>query len=201
MGESYVAEGVAECEPTFSLFFRELPAGWGYVLAAGLDDALSYLETLSFEDDDLAYLEGTGLFSPPFLDRLRAFCFSGSVRAIPEGTAAFPGEPLLELTAPLLEAQLVETMVLNEIHFQTLVAVKAALGVEAADDRMLVDFSLRRDHGGESGMKVARSTRIAGFDATSNVLAGRRFGIPIAGTMAHAYIESFADEQAAFDAY
>ena len=201
MGESYLAEGMSEREATFSLFYRSLPEGWGYLLAAGLEDALRYLEELQFDEDDLAYLEGTGLFSVAFLERLRSFRFSGSVRAMPEGTAVFPGEPLLEVTAPILEAQVAETMVLNELHLQTLVASKAARSVEAAGGRTLVDFSLRRTHGGEAGLKVARASYLAGFDATSNVLAGRRYGIPLAGTMAHSYVQSFEDELAAFRAF
>jgi nicotinate phosphoribosyltransferase len=201
MGESYLAEGLSEREATFSLFYRSLPAGWGYLLAAGLEAALRYLEELRFGDDDLAYLEGTGLFSPAFLERLRSFRFSGSVRAVPEGTAVFPGEPLLEVTAPILEAQIAETMVLNELQLQTLVASKAARSVEAAGGRTLVDFSLRRTHGGEAGLKVARASHLAGFDATSNVLAGHRYGIPLAGTMAHSYVQSFEDELAAFRAF
>ncbi len=201
MGESYVAEGLAEEEATFSLFFRSLPPGWNYTHAAGLEDALSYLESTTFTDGDLDYLERTQLFSDRFVERLRGFRFGGSVRALPEGTTVFPGEPLLEVTAPLVEAQLVETMVLNDVHLQTLVAGKAARCVEAARGRLLVDFSLRRTHGGEAGLAVARASWIAGFDATSNVLAGRRFGIPLAGTMAHSYVGSFLDEQAAFAAY
>ncbi len=201
MGESYVAEGLAEREATFSLFYRSLPNGWRYMHAAGLDDALRYLESLAFADDELAYLEETGLFTGRFLDRLRGFHFTGRVRALPEGTAVFPGEPLLEVTAPLLEGQLVETMVLNELHLHTLIAGKAARCVEAAEGRLLVDFSLRRTHGGEAGLKVARASWLAGFDATSNVEAGRRFGIPIAGTMAHSYVEAFAHERDAFEAY
>lgn len=201
MGESYLAEGLAEREATFSLFFRTLPAGWGYALAAGLEDALRYLTDLRFSDDDLAYLEETGLFTSPFLERLRGFRFSGNVRALPEGTAVFPAEPLLELTAPLLEAQIAETMVLNEVHLQTVIASKAARCVEAAEGRMLVDFALRRAHGGEAGLEVARASHVAGFDSTSNVLAGKRYGIPIAGTMAHSYIESFESELEAFRAY
>ena len=201
MGASYVAEGMAEREATFSLFFRTLPHGWGYALAAGLEDALAYLEGLRFSDDDLAYLEGTGLFPDPFLERLRAFRFSGSVRALPEGTAVFPNEPLLEVTAPLVEAQLAETMVLNHVHLQTLIASKAARCVDAAGGRTLVDFALRRTHGGEAGLKVARASWLAGFDATSNVLAGKLYGLPIAGTMAHSYVESFADELEAFRAF
>jgi nicotinate phosphoribosyltransferase len=201
MGESYVAEGLAERQATFSLFFRTLPAGWGYALASGLEGALAYLEELRFTDDDLAYLEGTGLFREPFLDRLRSFRFGGSVRALREGTAAFPNEPLLEVTGPLLEAQLVETVLLNGIHLHTLVASKAARSVEAAQGRLLVDFALRRTHGGEAGLAVARASYLAGFDATSNVLAGRLYGIPTAGTMAHSYVEAFGDELEAFRAF
>lgn len=198
MGESYVREGFAEREATFSLFFRTLPPGWGYALAAGLEDALRYLEQLRYEDHDLAFLEGTGRFSAPFLDRLASFRFSGTVRAMPEGTPVLPNEPLLEVTAPLLEAQIAETMVLNEIHLQTVIASKAVRAVEAAGDVQLVDFALRRTHGGEAGLKVARASYLAGFAATSNVLAGRVYGIPIAGTMAHSYVEAFADETEAF---
>jgi nicotinate phosphoribosyltransferase len=201
MGESYLAEGIAEREATFSLFFRTLPRGWGYVLAAGLENALRYLEELTFTEEDLAYLERTGLFSAAFLERLRSFRFSGSVRAMPEGAAAFPAEPLLEVTAPLVEAQLAETMVINDVHLQTLVAGKAARCVDVAGGRTLVDFSLRRTHGGEAGLAVARASWIAGFDATSNVLAGQVYGIPVAGTMAHSYVESFPDERAALHAF
>ncbi len=201
MGESYVAEGLAEVEATFSLFFRRLPPGWGYLVAAGLDDALRYLETVTFTDDDLAFLDSTGRFSPSFLERLRGFSFTGDVRAMPEGTVVFPHEPLLEVTAPLVEAQIVETMVLNEVHLQTLIAGKAARCVDAARGRMLVDFALRRTHGAEAGLKVARASFLAGFDATSNVLAGRLYGIPAAGTMAHSYVEAFADEAEAFRAF
>jgi nicotinate phosphoribosyltransferase len=201
MGESYVREGFADREATFSLFFRTLPHGWGYALAAGLEDALRYLEGLRFHEDELAFLEATGRFSSRFLDRLSGLRFTGVVRAVPEGTAVFPNEPLLEVTAPLLEAQIAETMVLNEVHLQTVIASKAARSVEAARGARLVDFSLRRTHGGEAGLKVARASFLAGFDATSNVLAGRAYGIPIAGTMAHSYVEAFSDETEAFRAF
>jgi nicotinate phosphoribosyltransferase len=201
MGESYVREGFADREATFSLFFRTLPHGWGYALAAGLEDALRYLAGLRYGDDELAFLESTRRFSSGFLDRLASFRFSGLVRALPEGTPVFPNEPLLEVTAPLLEAQIAETMVLNEVHLQTVIASKAARSVEAAGGARLVDFALRRTHGGEAGLKVARASYLAGFAATSNVLAGRVHGIPIAGTMAHSYVEAFADETEAFRAF
>jgi nicotinate phosphoribosyltransferase len=201
MGESYLAEGLAERPATFQLFCRHLPAGWGYLLAAGIDSALTYLEELRFTAGELEYLESTGLFTPPLLERLERLRFSGEVRAMREGTVFFPNEPVLEVTAPLLEAQLVETVVLNEVHFQSLVAAKAARCVDAAGDRRLVDFGLRRTHGGEAGLKVARASYLAGFDATSNVLAGREYGIAVAGTMAHSYVECFEDESDAFEAF
>jgi nicotinate phosphoribosyltransferase len=201
MGESYLANGIADRRATFQLFCRHLPPGWGYLVAAGIADALSYLEELRFAADDLAYLETTGLFGAAFLDRLERLRFGGEVRAMPEGTLFFAGEPVLEVTAPLLEAQLVETAVLNLVHFQSLIAGKAARCVDAAEGRTLVDFGLRRSHGGEAGLKVARSSHLAGFDATSNLLAGRTYGIPVAGTMAHSYVECFEDESAAFAAF
>jgi len=201
MAQSYFDHGLATMPATFSLFARHLPPGWGYFLAAGLEDVLVYLERLTFSPDDLAYLETTGLFSNAFLDNLGQLHFSGSVRALPEGTVFFPQEPLLEVTGPLIEAQLVETVVLNQMHFQTLLASKAARCVQAARDRRLVDFGLRRTHGSDAGLKLARSAYLAGYDATSDVLAGQRYAIPIAGTMAHSYIQVFPDELTAFRAY
>src|SRR5580765_8076640 len=201
MGESYLAQGLAERPATFELHCRTLPAGWGYWLAAGIEDALAALEGLRFANDDLAYLERTGLFGAAFLERLARLRFSGEVRALPEGTAFFPREPVLEVTAPLLEAQLVETLVLNRVHVGTLLASKAARSVDAAGGRRLVEFGLRRAHGADAGLVASRASRLAGFDATSNVLAGKLYGIPVTGTMAHSYVESFPDEAAAFEAY
>jgi nicotinate phosphoribosyltransferase len=201
MAESYVREALADLPATFQLLCRQLPEGWGYLVAAGLDDALGYLERLRFDPDELDYLVSTGLFSDRLIERLSRLRFTGDVRAMPEGTFFFAGEPVLEVTAPLLEAQLVETVVLNQVHVQSLLASKAARCVDAADGRRLVDFSLRRAHGGEAGLKAARASYLAGFDATSNVLAGRLFGIPLAGTMAHSYVECFPDEVEAFTAF
>jgi nicotinate phosphoribosyltransferase len=200
MAQSYVDEGMT-APATFSLFARHLPRDWGYLVAAGLDDVLGYLETLAFDAEDLRYLRSTGLFTPTFLDHLGRLRFTGSVRAMPEGTVCFPNEPLLEVTAPIVEAQLVETAIVNQVHFQTLIASKAARCVEAAVGRRLVDFGLRRTHGYDAGLKAARSAYLAGFDATSNVLAGQRYGIPIAGTMAHSYVEAFGDESESFRAF
>jgi nicotinate phosphoribosyltransferase len=201
MGQSYVEHGLADRPATFELAYRHLPVRWGYLVAAGLDDALAYLEGLRFTAPELEQLEATGGFRAPFLERLSRLRFTGDVRAMPEGTVFFPGEPVLEVTAPLLEAQLVETVLLNEIHFQSLIASKASRCVEAAAGRQLVDFSLRRTHGGEAGLKVARASYLAGFDATSNVLAARLHGIPAAGTMAHSFVECFEDERRAFEAF
>lgn len=201
MAQSYLAEGMHERPATFSLFVRSLPPGWGHMVAGGLDDVLAYLEGLCFAEDDLAYLEDTGLFSAPFLHHLRSLRFTGAVRALPEGTPFLAQEPVLEVAAPLLEAQIVETYVLNQVHLECLIAGKAARCVQAAAGRTLVDFALRRAHGTDAGMKVARSTFLAGFDATSNVAAGREYGIPTAGTMAHSYVEAFASEIDAFRAF
>lgn len=201
MAQSYFAEGIHERPATFSLFARSLPFGWRFWVAAGLSDALDYLEELRFDDEDLAYLRSTGLFSDGFLDYLREFRFTGDVRAFPEGTLFFPDESVLELTAPILAAQIVETYVLNQIHFQSLIATKARRCVDASDGRLLIDFGLRRTHGAEAGLKASRSSYLAGFDATSNVLAGREFEIPITGTMAHSYVEAFESELDAFRAF
>jgi len=201
MGESYLAEGLDERPATFQLFCRTLPQGFGYLIAAGVDDALDYLASLRFEDDDVAYLESTGLFGDAFLARLASLQFRCDVRAMPEGTVFFPDEPVLEVTGPLLEAQLVETALVNLVHFQSLIASRASRCVDAAGGRRLVEFGLRRTHGLETGLSVARASYLAGFDGTSDVLASRRFGIPPAGTMAHSYIEAFEDEAAAFEAY
>ena len=201
MAQSYFAEGMHLRPATFALYTRRLPAGWGYLVAAGLEDALAYLERFAFSRRDLAYLEQTRLFTADFLAYLAELRFSGDVRALPEGTIFFPNEPVLEVTAPVLEAQLVETVLLQEIHFQSLAAAKASRCVDVADGRTLLDFGLRRAHRADAGMRLARSSFLAGFDSTSNVLAGLEYGIPIAGTMAHSYIEAFADELTAFRAY
>jgi nicotinate phosphoribosyltransferase len=201
MGQSYFDEGVHTRPAVFSTYVRHLPPGWGYFVAAGLDDLLRALETFAFTADDLAYLRSTGLFTAPYLDHLSGLRFEGEARALPEGTLFFPDEPVLELRGALLPAQLLETIVLNELHFQSLVAAKAARFVDAAGGRTLVDFSLRRTHRGDAGMGAARASYLAGFESTSNVLAGKDYDIPIAGTMAHSYVEAFEHELEAFRAY
>lgn len=200
MAASYLEEGMSE-EATFSLFIRKYPPDRGYFVAAGLEEVLHYLETLRFTEEDLAYLETTQLFKPRFLDYLKELRFTGEVYALPEGSIFFKDEPILEVTAPVIEAQLVETFVINAINFQSLIATKAARSTYVAGPRRLVDFSLRRTQGVDAGLKVARASYLAGFIGTSNVLAGKLFDIPIYGTMAHSYITSFEHEIDAFRAF
>jgi nicotinate phosphoribosyltransferase len=197
MAQAYLAEGML-APAVFELFVRELPPQRNYLVACGLGDVLDHLEGLHFSADDLDYLTSLGTFGRAFLDYLGGLRFTGSVRAMPEGTPFFPGEPILEVVAPLPEAQLVETYVLNQVHYQTLVASKSARVVSAAQGRRVVDFGLRRYHGTDAGLKAARSAYVAGVDATSNVLAGKRYGIPVTGTMAHSYVLAHGDELEAF---
>ena len=185
-------------EAVFSLFVRELPEERSFLLAAGLDDALHYLEHLTFEEDALSFLAGRPELQPGFVDWLADFRFTGEVRAVPEGTPVFGNEPILEVAAPLPEAQLVETFVMNQVHLQTTLASKGARVVAAAGGRDVVDFGLRRIHGADAGLKAARAFHIAGVAGTSNVLAGRAYGIPLSGTMAHSYIQAHDDELEAF---
>ena len=200
MAAAYNRSGINE-QATFSLFIRGFPHRRSYYVAAGLEDVLLELQKLRFSENDLAYLKSTGFFDDAFLAYLKNFRFSGDVCAMPEGTVFFAEEPILEVSAPLIEAQVIETFLLNTVGFQTLIATKAARCMHAARNRSLIDFSLRRTQGTDAGMKVARSTYIAGFAATSNVLAGKAYGIPISGTMAHSFVQAFPDEQTAFRAY
>jgi nicotinate phosphoribosyltransferase len=200
MLEAYWAEGMSGTA-AFELFVRRLPPGRGFLVAAGLEQVVEHLQDLRFTDDEIAYLAGTGRFAPAFLDSLRDLRFTGDVDAMPEGTVCFPDEPLIRITAPMREAQLVESRMLNLIHFATVVASKAVRCVLAAPGRPLVDFGMRRAHGAEAALLSARASYLAGFSATATVEAGRRFGIPVQGTMAHSYIQAHADEGAAFAAF
>jgi nicotinate phosphoribosyltransferase len=200
MAAAFLRQGLAG-PASFSLFARRLPAGRGFLVAAGLEDALEYLRAFRFTRSGLEFLRSLGRFEPAFLDHLRGLRFTGEVRAVPEGTLVFADEPLLEVTAPILEAQLVETALLNLLHGQTVLASKAARSVLAADGRALAEFGLRRSHGTDAGMKAARAALIAGFDSTSNVLAGLTWGLPLSGTMAHSFVTAFATEHEAFRAY
>jgi len=200
MAASYFANKVFDVA-TFSLYIRDVYATRNYFVAAGLEQVLDELAAFQFSDPDISYLRSTGRFSEHFLDYLRQLRFTGDVYAMPEGTVFFANEPVMEVTAPIVEAQLIETFVLNTIGFQTMIASKAARCFHAAAGRTLIDFSLRRTQGQDAGIKVARSTFIAGFVATSNVLAGKIYGIPISGTMAHSYVSAFDNERDAFFAY
>ena len=197
MAACYFDQGMQE-EATFSLFIRKYPEHRGYFVAAGLEEALRYLETLRFSADDLAYLDATGLFSTKFLDYLQGVRFTGEVFALPEGSIFFKDEPVIEVSAPIIEAQLAETFIINAVSLQTLIASKAARSFHVAQGRPLIDFSLRRTQGTDAGLKVARASYLAGFQGTSNVLAGKLYGLPIFGTMAHSYITSFTQEIEAF---
>jgi nicotinate phosphoribosyltransferase len=185
---------------TFDLFIRRLPPGRSYFLFVGLEQVLSYLESIRFTDEHITFLRGEG-FEEKFLAYLRSFRFTGEVWAVPEGSVVFPNEPLVRVTAPIIEAQLVETFLLNTINLQTMIATKASRVVHAAKGRAVIEFGLRREHGVDAGMKVARSSYIAGCQGTSNVLAGLAYGIPVFGTMAHSFIMSYEKEIDAFRAF
>ncbi|HEU5320047.1 MAG TPA: nicotinate phosphoribosyltransferase [Methylomirabilota bacterium] len=200
MAASYLREGMRG-EATFSLFIRKLPPHRSFLVAAGLEDVLEFLRQFQFSEAAVRHVRSLGGFDPAFLDFLGDVRFTGSVRAVPEGTVVFADEPLLEVTAPIIEAQLVETAVLNFCHLQTMLASKAARAVLAARGRPVVDFGLRRAHGIDAGLKAARASFIAGAAMTSNVLAGLAYGIPPAGTMAHSYVEAFPREIEAFRAF
>ena len=185
---------------TFDLFIRRLPENRSYFLFAGLEEALQYLQNITFTDEHLMYLKKLG-FSYDFLDYLHDFKFTGDVWAVPEGTIAFPNEPLIRVTAPIIEAQLVETFLLNTINLQTMIATKASRVVHAANGKSVIEFGLRREQGIDAGMKVARSSYIAGCQGTSNVLAAMAYGIPVFGTMAHSFVMSYPKEIDAFRAF
>lgn len=197
MAASYLERGMGG-EATFSLFVRQLPPTRGFLVAAGLEPALEFLEGFGLSEEELDYLGRELGFEDPVLDALGALRFRGDVWAVPEGRVVYANEPLLELTAPIAVAQLVEPFLLNQITFQTTIASKAARCMIAADGRDVIDFALRRTQGLDAALAVARCSSIVGFAATSNVEAARRYGLRPAGTMAHSYIESFASEKEAF---
>ena len=186
---------------TFSLFVRSYPPNRAYFVSAGLEDVLEYLSLLNFGDRAVEYLRSTGIFGEDFLEFLREVRFTGSVRAIPEGRLFFADEPILEVTAPIIEAQLVETYIINQVNLQSTLATKASRCVWAAQGRGIADFASRRTQGTDAAMKMARASYIAGFQSTSNVLAASVYGMPPAGTMAHSFISSFPSEIEAFRAY
>ncbi len=200
MAQAYFAQEMFQ-PATFSLTVRSYPPNRGYLVSAGLDDVLDYLSHLQFDSDAIQFLSSTGMFKDDFLEYLGGVRFTGSLRAIPEGRLFFADEPLLEITAPIIEAQLVETYVINQMNLQTALATKASRCVWAAQGRGIADFASRRTHGSDAAMKMARASYMAGFGSTSNVLAASHYGIPPAGTMAHSFISSFPSELDAFRAY
>jgi len=200
MSASYHAHGL-DAPATFDLFARDLPPRRGYLVACGLEQALDYLERLHFDDTALEYLASLDMFDESFLSMLESLRFTGEVWAIPEGDLVFPDEPLVRVTAPLVEAQIVETFLLNCIGYQTMIATKAARVATACGDRTFVDFSPRRDHGTDAAMKTARASYVGGAAGTSLVLGGQAFGLELSGTMAHSYVMRFDDETDAFRTY
>lgn len=199
MARAYWEEGRTG-EAVFETFYRKLPETRGYVVAAGLSDVLDFIEGFRFEPDELAWLADQG-FPAEFLEALGALRFTGDVYAMPEGTVVFPHEPILQVVAPIHEAQLLETYILNQIHLQSLLATKAARVVDAAAGRDVVEFGARRAHGTDAADKAVRTSYLAGAVGTSNLEAGRRYGIPVFGTMAHSYVQAHATEAEAFEAY
>ena len=185
----------------FDVFFRRNASGSAYAVMAGLDQVIDYIRNLNFSEEELAYLRGLNLFDESFLDKLRNFSFHGDIYAIPEGTVVFPGEPLVRVKAPIAEAQLIETALLNIINHQTLIATKASRVVTAAKGDGVMEFGLRRAQGPDAGLYGARAAMIGGCASTSDVLAGMMFDIPVSGTHAHSWVMSFPDEISAFRAY
>jgi len=200
MMQAYLDRGATDTA-VFELFARNLPPRRRFLVAAGLEQALQFLETLQFSETEIEWLKSTGRFRPNLIDYLSSLRFTGDVHAMPEGTVFFANEPILRVTAPLPQAQLVESRLINIMHYQILIAAKAARMMLAAPNKVLVDFGFRRAHGAEAGLMAARASYLTGFAGTATVLAGEEFGIPIYGTMAHSFIESFDDESAAFAAF
>ncbi len=201
MMAGHLKDGRTEQQVSFDYFFRSLPTHTGFAVAAGLDCFLSYLEHLRFTESDLAYLKSLEVFDNAFLDYLRNFRLRCAVRAVPEGTFVFPGEPVIQVEGPILDAQLIETALLNMVNHQTLIATKAARVCLAAEDDPVLEFGLRRAHGPDGGLSASRACYIGGCASTSNVLAGKVYGVPVAGTHAHSWVMGFPSEIEAFRAF
>ena len=200
MMQAYLDRGATDTA-VFELFARNLPPRRGFLVAAGLEQALQFLETLQISAAEMEWLKSTGRFRPNLIDYLSSLRFTGDVHAMAEGSVFFANEPILRVTAPLPQAQFVESRLINIVHYQTLIAAKAARMMLAAPNKVLVDFGFRRAHGAEAGLMAARASYLTGFAGTATVLAGQEFGIPIYGTMAHSFIELFDDESEAFAAF
>jgi nicotinate phosphoribosyltransferase len=201
MAQAYWQSGTTTVPATFSLFFRKYPAGRAYFVFAGLADVLEYLANFRLTPTDIDFLRSLGRFRADFLDYLESVRFSGNVRAMSEGTVFFANEPVMEVTAPIIEAQLVETYALNQIHLQSVLATKASRVRYAAGGKQVVDFGARRAHGTDAANKLARVSYLAGFDGTSNIMAAALYKIPLYGTMAHSFITCFESETEAFRRY
>jgi nicotinate phosphoribosyltransferase len=200
MVQAYLKEAMTGTA-VFTLFVRQLPEHRNFLLACGLDTVMRDLQQLRFTEADLDYLRSLPILSTELLNWLRAFRFTGDIYAVPEGTPVFANEPLLEVVAPIAQAQMIETFVMNQIQLQTMLASKAVRVVMAADGRSVVDFGARRTHGIDAAVKAARAFYVAGVHSTSNVLAGKLYSIPLAGTMAHSYVQAHDDERDAFRAF
>jgi nicotinate phosphoribosyltransferase len=200
MIQAYLEHGEIKAA-VFEFFVRKLPPRRRFLVAAGLEQALDFLQGLRFSPEDIDWLDRSGRFDTALLDYLGALRFTGDVHAMPEGTVFFGNEPILRITAPLPQAQLLETRLINILHFQSLIASKAARIVLAAPDKLLVDFGLRRAHGAEAGIMAARASYIAGFAGTATMLAEKMYGIPTFGTMAHSFVQAFDDESTAFESF
>lgn len=200
MAQAYLAQNMSGTA-VFETFFRKLPETRAYVMAAGLSDVLDFLEKFEFTPADIDYLRELRLFTEEFLHALATVRFTGDVWAVPEGTVVFPNEPIVQVIAPILEAQLAETFVVNQIHLQSVLASKAARVVDAARGRAVVDFGTRRAHGTDAALKAVRAGYLAGLAGTSNLLAAREYGIPAFGTMAHSFVQAFDNELDAFGAF
>ncbi|NMM48765.1 nicotinate phosphoribosyltransferase [Marinigracilibium pacificum] len=196
MGQAYFDKGQHEKEASFDYFFRKIPFENGYVITAGLEEVLESLQDFHFRPEELEYLSSLG-FKKEYLNFLKGLRFSGDIYAVPEGSVVFPYEPVIKVVGPMVEAQLIETMLLNQMNFQSLIATKAARIRLVSGDRPLAEFGMRRAQGW-GAMQASRAAVIGGFDSTSNVLAGQKYGIPVTGTMAHSYIQSHDDELTAF---
>lgn len=198
MGQAYFDQGMHEVA-VFEFFVRKLPTTRNFLMAAGLEQALDFLDHFHFTVEEIEWLATCGRFSDRFVDYLATLRFTGDVHAMPEGTLFFPNEPILRITAPMPQAQLVESRLINILNFQSLIASKAARCVLAAPDKLLIDFGLRRAHGAEAGLWAARASYLAGFAGSATVLAAPRFGIPVFGTMAHSFVQAHDDEELAFE--
>ena len=201
MMNGYLHHGMQNNRACFDLFYRQRGDIMAYAVAAGLEQAIEYVKNLHFTEEDIAYLRSLKIFDEEFLDYLSNFHFSGQILAVPEGTIIFPNEPIIRVIAPVMEAQLLETALLNIINHQTLIATKAARVVQAAKGDTVLEFGLRRAQGPDAGIYGARAAIIGGCHSTSNVMTGQMFNIPIAGTHAHSWVMSFPDELSAFRAY